>query len=101
MKHYYSEKFRDKNGDVKGTWQVINEALRGNNTIDPVDELVVGEKQVKGKKGVSDEFCKYFSNVGIDVKNDVADHGYKNELFIDDRGEGSSMKFVKRTQSDL
>jgi hypothetical protein len=44
---YYSEKFRDKNGD------------------------------------------------------DVADHGYKNELFIDDRGEGRSMKFVKCTQSDL
>ena len=69
--------------------------------ISPVDELVVGEKQVKGKKYVSDEFCKGFSNVGIDVKNDVADHGYNNELFLDDGGEGRSMKFVKCTQSDL
>ena len=78
---YYSEKFRDKNGDVKGTWQVINEALLGNNSIDPVDELVVGEKQVKGKKGVSDEFCKYFSNVGINVKNDFAHHKQKSAVY--------------------
>ena len=40
-------------------------------------------------------------NFQINVKNDVAGHGYKNELFIDDRGEGRSMKFVKCTQSDL
>jgi len=44
--NYYSEKFRENAGDMKGTWQTMNDVLKGERKNCRIDETLVERKRV-------------------------------------------------------
>ena len=62
--NYYSEKFRENAGDMKGTWQTMNDVLKGERKNCRIDEILVEGKRVTEPKHIANEFSKIFQRLG-------------------------------------
>lgn len=61
-KNHYSEKFKHAQGNIKKTWEIINE-LRGNNKHNIKALFVINGRLVEDRREISNEFNLFFSTI--------------------------------------
>ncbi|NRB82089.1 MAG: hypothetical protein HRU38_26130 [Saccharospirillaceae bacterium] len=73
--NYYSDKFEVANGNIKKTWEVINE-LRGKKKGSLKPSFILDDKLIKDRRVIANEFNKYFTSIAYNMNskldNDVA-----------------------------
>ena len=69
---YYDTKFEQAKTDLKTTWKLINEVInvRKKKLFYPTS-FKVNNNSISNPKKIVDEFCKYFTNVGISLANKI------------------------------
>ena len=60
--HYYSQRFGHAQGNIKKTWEIINE-LRGKNKQNIKALFVINGKLVEDRREISNEFNIFFSTI--------------------------------------
>ena len=69
-KNYYSNKFQKMNGDVKKTWNGINDVLKRKSKSD-IDEVEDANGNIVKGQNMSENFNDYFCNVASDLVSDL------------------------------
>ena len=68
---YYGKKFQKHNGDMKKTWQLINE-IRGKTKKKAKPYFMVDGQLVQDRRLISEKFNSYFSNIAESMNDDMA-----------------------------
>ncbi|KAK2707812.1 hypothetical protein QYM36_015483 [Artemia franciscana] len=71
MKDFYGEEFKKDASNLKGTWKIINEMIRGGAAPQQCSLNVCGEI-VRDLDKVCDLFAHNFSKIGETVQNEAA-----------------------------
>ncbi len=92
-KLYYGNKFIKHNGDMKKTWQLINE-LRGKVKLNNKPSFIIDGNLVQNKRIIANEFNKYFTSIAKNMNQDLDENiGDKDipdhETFFDKTIPGS------------
>ena len=71
-KIYYSKQLEQQKYNIKGTWKVLNEVLRGtSNTSKIPDTFLEDSIEIKDKKSIANGFNKFFVNVGPNLAKNI------------------------------
>ena len=68
-KNYYCKKFENFKGNIKKTWQLINE-LRGKSKTDIKASFIIDEQIVTGRREISNGFNIFFSSIAHGTQNE-------------------------------
>ena len=60
---HYKMKLDQSAGDTKKTWQILNDVLHRNNK-QKADKVLIDEKEINDPNVITNEFNKYFTNIG-------------------------------------
>ena len=71
---YFREKFESSIGDMKKTWKTINSLINKTSNYSP-ESMKLNDKIYCDKKGISNAFASYFSEVSLKVVGDIVPSG--------------------------
>ena len=77
---YYTGKFNEKSGNIKKTWEVINQ-IRGKNKREIKPNFVINNEKITNRRIIANEFNKYFVSLASNLNNAYNEVG---EVKIDD-----------------
>jgi hypothetical protein len=66
---YYCKKFEEKSGDLKKTWEIINE-LRGKSRRQVKPQFLIDNVKVTNRRIIANEFNKYFVSIATKMNSD-------------------------------
>ena len=69
-KMYYSNKFNQVKGNMKKTWELINE-LRGKGNIETKPSFIIDGQLVQDRRIISNGFNKYFASIAKNMNDDI------------------------------
>jgi hypothetical protein len=70
-KDYYSSKIAGQKINPKKAWTSINNLLGRQNKPTVVNELIVGEQNLKSPEDIAEGFSEYFSNIGPNLASKI------------------------------
>ncbi|KAK5644258.1 hypothetical protein RI129_008103 [Pyrocoelia pectoralis] len=71
---YYSKQFSDVASDVKKTWKLVNQVIKGSVKSRDIKELHIGDTVVRGQQGCAEVFNIHFASVGKKLASNL---GYR------------------------
>ena len=72
-KLYYGKKFNSYNGNIKKTWQLINE-LRGKSKQSTKPSFMIDGNLVQDRRSISNHFNKYFTSVATNLNDSIKEN---------------------------
>ena len=72
---YFKEKLEEKKGDLRATWEILGEALRGRKSVRGGDVCKFFESDGRGVtngKEIANGFCNFYCNVGPELAAKIA-----------------------------
>ena len=72
-RNFYYEKFKDAKHDPREMWKILNDLIKDRTQSKGVKELKVGEEIITDKLKISNEFNKFFSEVGEKTGEEIAE----------------------------
>ena len=78
---YYKNKFNELNGNIRETWKIINNILRGNRrkSVKTIRKLVCNNVTYDSETDIANIFNNYFSTIGKNIAESV-ENSNKNVL---------------------
>ena len=70
---YYYEKFNNAKHDPKEMWKMLNDLIKDRTKTKGVKELKIGDEIVTDKQKISNEFNKFFSEVGEKTGEEITE----------------------------
>ena len=71
-KSYYNEQLLKQKNNMKATWKILNEVIRGISTSSKIpDTFLEGNTEIHNKKNIADGFNNFFVNVGPNLASGI------------------------------
>ena len=93
---YFKEKLEETNGNLRATWQILGEAIRGRSSIKGGESCKYFEKEGAGitdGKDIADGFCDFYCNVGPNLAARIKQD---DSVFLDYMGDSVSENLIWR-----
>ena len=97
---YYMSKFETVRGNLKCTWNVINELLNKGKNNAQCESIQVGERILKYKQDITNEFNEYFNTVGTNIVKNLPGLNTNFKSFLKETNS-KSMYFRPITPSEV
>ena len=78
---YYSRKFESAKGNIKKTWEIINE-LRGKKHRSLKPSFIINSNVVQDRRVIANEFNKYFVSIAHNMNNKLTSDIYESGIPI-------------------
>ena len=107
-KSYYNKQLEEQKFNIKGTWKILNEVLRGSSSTSKIPDVFLEDSnEIKDKKDIADGFNNFFVNVGPNLAktiqapanmsvNDYLPDPNVNTMFLDPVTEQEVVELVKK-----
>ena len=80
---HYKNLFQKHKYDIKKTWRVINSLIgRTNDKSTISNTFKINNKTVTDDQKISNEFCNFFTNIGIKYANEIPDPKFSHQHFM-------------------
>ena len=70
-KSHYVSKFEEYKINVKMTWKIVNELVKGKKVNRSVSSIVVDGNEITDEKNIAEHFCEYFSNIACNLSSNI------------------------------
>ena len=97
---YYMSKFESVKGNLKYTWNVINELLNKSKNKSQCEAILVNDRTLENKQDIANEFNKYFNTVGTNIVKNLPGSNINFKSFLKD-ANSKSMYFVPIKPSEV
>ena len=88
-KNYFSAQFQATMNDIKGTWKVIRNIFKSKSKTSSIRSLKIDGEEVEDKKSIVDHFNNYFSNIGLNLSQNVPNSDKSFHDFLRDPNQQS------------
>jgi len=80
---YYDDLLHDYKHNVRKTWGVINSLIgRTNDKTSISESFKIDGKIVTDKDNISNEFCSFFTNIGLKYANNIPNSKHKHDHYL-------------------
>ena len=71
-KLYYSRILEEQKNNIKGTWRILNQAIKGATTSKKIPDVFLDKNtEIKDKKEIANGFNQFFVNVGLNLAKEI------------------------------
>ena len=85
-KRYYSEQLNQYKTDIKKTWRILNELCnKNNNKTTSCDSFHINNQEVTEPMAISNEFNRYFTNIGNQLADSIPKSNYDIDHWMKDK----------------
>ena len=82
-KVYYERKLEEAKSSAKQTWKILNEVLNKRSSNRKIScNFKLGNKELTDPKSIAEQFCKYFSNIGPALANNISATSVSHRSFL-------------------
>jgi hypothetical protein len=81
-KLYFEKNLQTHTKNSKKTWDLLKEAIKSNNRPAKIDQLKSGDILITDQQRISNEFNKFFSEVGVHISNSINPTSLDPEDFV-------------------
>jgi len=87
---YYDDLFKKYKNDIRKTWSVLNSLIgRVNDKSTISDTFKINNCSITNKYEIANEFCEYFTNVGLKYANNIPKSKFTSKHFLRDMNKQS------------
>jgi hypothetical protein len=80
---YYNDLFHKYQKDIRKTWSVINSLIRRTRDKKGISETFkINNVLIKDPQTISNEFCNFFTNIGLKYANDIPASKYTSDSYL-------------------
>lgn len=91
---YLHKLLQDNMKNIKKTWQILNSLLGKVNDKTSVSLLKINNKQIADPKEITEEFAKYFTNVGRTQSSKIPSTNKRSQEYMDQHYLNNSAFFI-------
>lgn len=89
-KMYYSDQLNQYKSDIKNTWKILNRLCnKANDKTSYCDSFHINNTTVTDPLDISNEFNKYFTNIGKNMADSIPDSDYDIEHWMKNKNQHS------------
>ena len=70
-KQYFAQKITKEEGNMKATWQIVNQFLNKRSKSTSINSLTVDGREILQKDAIANSMNKYFCSIGNDLANEI------------------------------
>uniref|UniRef100_A0A672HNX1 Reverse transcriptase domain-containing protein n=1 Tax=Salarias fasciatus TaxID=181472 RepID=A0A672HNX1_SALFA len=98
-KDYYSEQLNENRNNIKSTWGILNKVLNTKEEKNFYPKYFVKENiEIHDEKEITNEFCKYFTNVGPNLTVNISKNSNIDENLINNHMNSIFLEKVEKEE---